>query len=94
MLEEIEGALKEKMNPEKAEVLLRFFKTGKGEYGEGDVFLGIAVPEVRAVAREYRDLAFDKLEKLVHSKYHEFRLCALCILVMEFETEPESQAQQ
>lgn len=72
-------------NFEKAEFLKRFFKTGKGEYAEGDNFLGIKVPEVRKIAKKYKDLSFSELKKGIISKYHEERLCILLILVLKFK---------
>ncbi len=76
--------LKAKANPEKAKILQRFFKTGKGEYGEGDIFLGISVPETRIIAQKYKDLKFKEIEELLKSKIHEERLTALLILVHQF----------
>lgn len=70
---------------EKALVYQRFFKTGKGEYGEGDIFLGLSVPKQREIAKEYKDLDFESLGVLMDSKIHEHRLCALLILVENFE---------
>ena len=67
----------------KAEILQRFFKTGPGEYGEGDVFLGIPVPVIRQMSKKYKALSFKNLEKLVQSKFHEERLLALLILVLQ-----------
>lgn len=67
-------------NPEKAKILQKFFKTGKGEYGEGDIFLGITVPEIRKVAKANKELSFAEIKKLLESKYHEYRLTGLLIL--------------
>jgi len=72
-------------NKEKAKLLMRFFKTGHGEYGEGDFFLGITVPMSRTVARKYGELLFADLAKLLKNKYHEARLVALLILVHKYK---------
>lgn len=73
-------------SPQKREVQLKFFKTGIGEYGYGDLFLGVMVPQVRAIVGEcYRDISFDEIEVLLHSKYHEARLTALLLLVKIYE---------
>lgn len=69
-------------NPIKAQTLQRFFKTGKGQYGEGDKFLGIVVPQQRALAKKYQILKFSDLEVLINSPLHEERLTALLILVL------------
>ncbi|GAB3895197.1 DNA alkylation repair protein [Larkinella knui] len=66
-------------NPEKAVFFKRFFKTGPGQYGEGDVFLGLSVPQQRIVAQKYRLLSADETEKLVQDAYHECRLTGLLI---------------
>ncbi|MDY6037042.1 MAG: DNA alkylation repair protein, partial [Paludibacteraceae bacterium] len=67
------------------EVLLRFFKTGKGEYGEGDRFLGIRVPEVRLVAKTAVELPLEEVPTLLLSPWHEVRLCGLLILTYQME---------
>ena len=72
-------------NPLKAKLLSRFFKTGKGEYGEGDIFIGIIVPVQRQIAAEYRDLSMGELEKLLRSPIHEERLIALFILIHKYQ---------
>jgi 3-methyladenine DNA glycosylase AlkD len=68
----------------KAADLQWFFKTGPGEYGEGDVFLGVRVPAIRAVARRHQDLPLDCSVHLLQSPVHEERLLALCILVRQY----------
>ena len=76
-------------NPHKALILQRFFKTGKGEYGEGDVFLGLTVPQVRSIARQFKDLSLKEIKQLLHSKIHEERLLALAIMVNRFKKADE-----
>ena len=72
-------------DPAKKTVLQRFFKTGPGEYGEGDVFLGITVPRLRAVVRRYGDLSWKDLHDLLSRGVHEERLLALLVLVERFQ---------
>lgn len=64
---------------------MRFFKTGPGQYGEGDQFLGIKVPETRLVAKEAYDLPLREVEQLLHSQWHEIRLCGFLILTYKME---------
>lgn len=85
MYRNICNELKGLRNNEKAKTLERFFKTGKGEYGEGDRFLGIVVPTLRKVAKEYSELSLSDLQKLLSSKIHEYRLTALFILVAKYK---------
>ncbi len=85
MLTQLKKELKMFSHPDKAKVYARFFKTGKGEYGEGDIFLGLTVPEQRALAKKYVGLSFADIKKLLHSKYHEYRLTGLFILVYKYE---------
>ncbi len=72
-------------NPEKAKILQRFFKTGQGEYGEGDLFLGITVPEQRKIAKKYKELTFNEIQDLLNSKFHEHRLVSLLILIEKYK---------
>ena len=78
-------ALRQFGSPERAAFVARFFKTGKGEYGEGDVFIGCSVPECRLVAKEFRALPLAQLDKLVTSRIHEERVVGLVIMVDQFE---------
>jgi len=78
-------------SPERAVGVARFFKTGKGEYGEGDVFIGCTVPECRLVAKEFRALPLGEVEKLMMSRVHEERAVALFILVAQFERVPDKK---
>lgn len=92
---EIKEALKILSHPEKTAILQKFFKTGKGEYAEGDIFLGVTVPDQRKVAKEYFKLVSLKdLSDLLSSKIHEHRLTALLILVYKFEKTKEKSEQK
>lgn len=74
--------MKAMANEAQAKHHMRFFKTGKGQYGEGDLFLGIRVPAVRAVVKEYRkDIELDDIDLLINSKYHEIRLAGFFLLI-------------
>ena len=86
---EILRELRNSSDEEKKIVLPKFFKTGKGEYGEGDRFIGVTVPDTRKVAKMYKDISYDILEWLLESEWHECRLCALLILVQKYRKSPE-----
>lgn len=79
-------ALQAYATAQKAKASAWFFKTGKGQYGEGDQFIGVTVPEQRKVARQFKDLPLAEIEKLVASPIHEHRLTALIILVGQYQT--------
>ena len=86
ILKEIKESLAVLSIPEKAAFFPKFFKTGKGEYGEGDLFLGVKVPDQRAVAKEYyAKISLEELSELLSSPYHEHRLTALIMLISKFE---------
>lgn len=78
-------ALRAYASPIRAEISRRFFKTGVGEYGEGDRFLGVTVPQTRKVARVHRDMSLKEIQVLVKSEVHEDRLLGLLILVGQFQ---------
>lgn len=79
-------AMKEAADPGQVAGLSRFFKTGKGQYGEGDVFLGIKVPVTRGIVKElWKEVTFEDLEECIGSEYHEVRLAALLTLVQIFK---------
>jgi len=80
----IQKRLRQFATKEKAGVLQGFFKTGPGEYGEGDIFLGVVVPDIRRVAKEFQDTPLGEIEKILASRYHEDRVLALLMLVREF----------
>ena len=83
-VDDIRRRLEKLADKEKAQVLQRFFKTGPGEYGEGDVFLGIKVPELRRLAKEYKGIPLKEAKQLLRSPIHEQRLLALLILIRSF----------
>jgi 3-methyladenine DNA glycosylase AlkD len=85
MEKEVISALAAKKDPVKASILSRFFKTGKGEYGEGDVFWGITMPEQRIIAREFLETSLPEIEKILASQVHEHRMTALLILLYQFK---------
>ncbi len=87
--ESVLAELKKHADPIKAKILSGFFKTGKGEYGEGDQFLGITVPIQRKIAQEYKDIELREVEKLMQSPFHEARLTGLLILVYKIKNSNE-----
>jgi 3-methyladenine DNA glycosylase AlkD len=80
----IRDELRSAADPAKAEVLARFFKTGPGEYGEGDRFIGVVVPQIRKIVKAHLQAAKGQILKLLRSPYHEERLTALLILVEQY----------
>ena len=86
-------SLRQYIDAEKAIVLPRFFKTGKGEYGEGDKFLGVIVPNIRLVAKQYSHVPLEVVSRLLDSEWHECRMCALLILVMKYKKAAEQEKQ-
>lgn len=91
---EIQQELEMYIDPVKKEYLPKFFKTGKGQYGEGDKFLGIVVPNVRLVAKKHREESFETVKELMRSEYHECRLCGLLILVERFKKSDEKERKE
>lgn len=91
----VQKELQKFANPEKAQFLQRFFKTGKGQYAQGDKLLGVTVPQQRKVARQfYKEISVDDAAKLLQSTYHEHRLTALLILVLKFEKGDDEMRQK
>jgi len=84
-INQLKKDLNKAANPEKAKLLQGFFKTGPGEYGAGDFFLGIMVPEQRKLAKKYLNLTLKEIQKLLNSKIHEQRLIALFILIDKYK---------
>lgn len=95
VLSQIKKDLKALEDREKAKFLQRFFKTGPGEYAEGDAMLGISMPNQRAIAKKYaRDISVADAVKLLASKYHEFRMTALVMLVYKYEKSDEDMRRE
>ncbi|HUV72057.1 MAG TPA: DNA alkylation repair protein [Clostridia bacterium] len=86
--------LKRLANPKRADNSLRFFKTAKGEYGEGDIFLGITTPVLKKIVRKYQTLSLSELPELLESPIHEHRSAALGILVLQFGKADERQKEK
>ena len=91
LLNSLQKNLRELANPELASHSQRFFKTGKGGYGEGDLFLGIRVPALRQHAKKHIHYTLSDIKEVLKSKYHEERLCALMILVLKFSKGTEEE---
>src|SRR3989344_1903434 len=79
---------------ERAKASARYFKTGPGQYGEGDIFIGVTVPDTRKIAKKYKTLQLNEISELLKSKIHEYRLTALLILVEEFNNSDEKEKQE
>ena len=82
---EIIGYMESLRNEEQRQILMRFFKTAPGEYGYGDEFLGLKVPQTRAVVKVAKDMPLTEIPELLMSPWHEVRLCGLLLLVDKFE---------
>lgn len=90
----VKKALQEHANAERALLMQGYFKTGKGQYGEGDIFIGISMPEARKIAKHFIKLAYSEVQKLLDSKIHEERMVGLLILTYQFEKADEKQKQK
>ena len=91
---EIKESLQKLADKNTAEVLQRFFKTGAGDYGEGDVFIGIKVPPLRKLSAEFENVRLKTVQALLKSKVHEERTLALMILVRKFAGADEELRKQ
>ena len=88
MLNQLLKGLEKASDKNKAQILQKFFKTGQGEYGEGDIFLGITVPVQRTIAKKY-NLGFADIQKLLNSKIHEHRFSGLLVLINKFSDDKQ-----
>jgi len=85
MLQQLKQDLNKLEHKEKAKILQRFFKTKKGEYGEGDIFLGLTSQQTTDIAKKYQNITSNELQELINNKIHEYRVCALRILVSQYQ---------
>jgi 3-methyladenine DNA glycosylase AlkD len=90
-IKDIEIELSRNSNKEQANLLQRFFKTGPGEYGEGDIFIGIKVPVLRSIAKKNKDTSYKEIKQLLKSKIHEKRLVSLMILIFRYQMADENE---
>ena len=86
---QIEEELKKLADPSRAKVVAGYFKTGKGEYGEGDVFLGVMMGDIRIVSKKYKNLPYSETVKLIRSPLHEIRMCGVLLLVLRYKEDSE-----
>lgn len=94
MLKKLVSELKNQSNPHTATILAKFFKTGQGQYGEGDQFIGIKVPILRQIAKKYwQNINFNQLIELLQNPIHEYRMVALFIMILQF-TKSEQKEQE
>ena len=93
-LTKLKQELKSHASAPQGKILSRFFKTGKGEYGEGDIFLGIKTQIKRQVAKKYKDLKIKQVEKLLQSRFHDYRSTALVILTLKFQKSDDNLKKQ
>lgn len=95
MIEQLKSTLQDLADEGKAKIMTRFFKTGKGEYGEGDIFLGISVPNQRLIAKEfYQQVSLNDIKNLLNSNIHEYRLTALLMLVSKYEKSKDEKVRK
>lgn len=88
---QLKNELKAVATPERAKANAWFFKTGPGQYGEGDQFLGVTVPEQRKIAKQFRDMPLLYIEELLHNPWHEVRLTTLFIMVLAYQKGDEGR---
>ena len=83
-LDKLKKEMKSISDKKKAKILSSFFKTGKGQYGEGDIFLGVVVPKQRKLSAKYCELSLSEIQELLLSRIHEYRLTSLLILIKRY----------
>lgn len=90
----LEQELQTKKDDQRAKISASFFKTGKGQYGEGDIFIGITVPALRTIAKQYNALSLKELEYFLQNPIHEYRFIALIILTNRFAKATEKEKKE
>lgn len=90
MLENIQKEIRDLADEKRAKASTWFFKTGPGQYGEGDKFLGLNTPQMRIISKKYKDLPLSDVQKLIMSPYHEERSVAVQILVLQYPKNPKA----
>ena len=93
-IKSLRNEIKKSANPQKVKILQKFFKTGNGQYGEGDIFIGLMVPESRKISKKYLNLTFKEISILLSSKIHEERLICLLILVDKFKKATQNEQEK
>ena len=94
MINQIRKEIKTISDPKRATALQRFFKTGKGEYGYGDVFVGLTLPQIRNLVKKYQEMDLKDVVMLLQSKIHEERMIALLVLVEQYKKANEKVKKQ
>ncbi|MBS3124686.1 DNA alkylation repair protein [Candidatus Woesearchaeota archaeon] len=94
MIEQLKQEIENTGDEERARLSARYFKTGPGEYGEGDMFIGITVPQLRAICKRYAALSLHEISQLLTDNIHEFRSAALIVLVLQFEKASSEQRKE
>jgi len=94
LLDQLKNTIKQQSNEKKASELSRFFKTAEGQYGYGDIFIGIQVPQLRKIAKEFAQITIQEAEMLLNSKIHEERMIALFILIAKYENKKNNCKQE
>jgi len=94
MIKQLRKEIEENANSTQAEIFQGFFRTDKGEYGEGDVFLGLKVPVQRGIAKRYQDITLQEVQELLDNKIHEYRLIGLIILHHKYKKGSEKEREK
>jgi 3-methyladenine DNA glycosylase AlkD len=94
MILEIQKEIRQLANPQKAKVLMGFFKTGKGQYAQGDKFLGVMVPQTRILVKKYKELSLKNISELMKSEFHEERLLAVLLLVYQYKNGDDNKKEK